>query len=92
MPLPDLAWGGVARIRGWNVSPMYKSIQTILSEDVSHLARLLSELEPLPEEDYEVETPVSRTIPMPGRTDLKSPTLLQLPGRPECTGISSTLG
>ena len=40
---------------------MYKSIQNIISEDFEHLAHLLSELEPLPKDGFDIEYPVSHT-------------------------------
>lgn len=59
LPLPDLAWRHLARLCGQNLTPMYRSIQNMLANDVDHLAKLLLELEPLSKEDLYVANEVS---------------------------------
>jgi hypothetical protein len=48
--LPEVPWGRIARVYGQSISPIYKSIQNMLIEDVDHVVNLLSGLEPLEED------------------------------------------
>jgi len=45
-PLPDFAWRQMAGMCGRTITPMYKTIHTMLSEDMEHVVQVLSELEP----------------------------------------------
>jgi len=50
-PWPDLAWQNIAAMCGRTITPVYKGLQTLLSDDVEHIAHLLSELEPFCHDD-----------------------------------------
>jgi hypothetical protein len=45
-PSPDSSWRHVAGVCGQAISPAYKSIRTVLNEDVENIARLLYDLDP----------------------------------------------
>ncbi|KAH7915717.1 hypothetical protein BJ138DRAFT_1054227 [Hygrophoropsis aurantiaca] len=47
----DLSWRRVAGMCGRTVSPMYTGLQSMVQQDVDHVARLLYELDPLSETD-----------------------------------------
>ncbi|KAH7922851.1 hypothetical protein BV22DRAFT_1037037 [Leucogyrophana mollusca] len=47
----DLSWRRVAGLCGRTISPVYKGLQSMVQDDFNHVARLLYELEPLPEDE-----------------------------------------
>jgi len=47
LPSPDVPWRRITDVCGQTISPIYKSIRDMLMEDAEHVARILSELEPL---------------------------------------------
>jgi len=51
--LPDLPWRRIAQVYANSISPMYKSIQNILVEDVDRVVQLLSELGPVEGQDHQ---------------------------------------
>jgi len=64
LPSPDFSWHYVVGVYGQTISPMYRSIQTKLNEDVENIARLLDDLDPLDKEDErEIETDSETSTP-----------------------------
>lgn len=47
---PDLSWNGVKGLCGWSVGPVYRSLKSVVEEDIEHVSKLLSELAPLVKE------------------------------------------
>ena len=54
-PSTEFPWRRLAGLCGQTIRPMYKSIQTLLNEDVENVTRLLYELEAEPMEEEEKE-------------------------------------
>ncbi|TFK41928.1 hypothetical protein BDQ12DRAFT_732688 [Crucibulum laeve] len=57
-PLPDNAWQRVAGVYGNTLLPIFRNMQTMLSEDVEQIAQVLSDLERRHEDSFNYE-PVS---------------------------------
>jgi len=72
-PSPDSSWRHVAGVCGQAISPAYKSIRTVLNEDVENIARLLYDLDPWEKKpdqnnDAEIAIPASRPQHLSGNT------------------------
>ncbi|KAF9245729.1 hypothetical protein BU15DRAFT_70801 [Melanogaster broomeanus] len=64
---PGFTWSRVKGLCGQSVGPVYRSLKSILEEDIEHVSRLLSELDPLVEE-------VERKVGEAPIVDVASPT------------------
>ncbi|KAF9225388.1 hypothetical protein BS17DRAFT_778529 [Gyrodon lividus] len=55
---PDLTWSCVKELCGRSVGPVYRGLKGVMEDDIEHVSRLLSELDPLAEEaEVKVEGP-----------------------------------
>ncbi|KIM88706.1 hypothetical protein PILCRDRAFT_2906 [Piloderma croceum F 1598] len=63
LPSPDVPWRRITDVYGQTISPIYKSIRDMLMEDAEHVARLLSELEPLEELEVDSQNKASEAAP-----------------------------
>ncbi|KIJ66355.1 hypothetical protein HYDPIDRAFT_109362 [Hydnomerulius pinastri MD-312] len=55
---PDLSWSRVKGLCGQGVGPVYRSLKSVVEEDIEHVSKLLSELDPPSEEEKQALVPI----------------------------------